>query len=326
MVSFLIAAPTVYLARIIALRLAIVDKPDPSRKIHKEATPYLGGIGICCGIASSIVFIGATNAIKYFLGALLIAVLGTLDDIFGLTVVIRLFVEGCVALVSFFMSPLHFLWSNPFGAVLILGAIVVAINSANLLDNIDGALALVAGSSFFAVGLNLYFFRELIPATIAFSCCGAVFGFLVFNWPKAKIFMGDGGSLVVGYFLIVLVLSQPTKLNGFAKLTSDLYFLTVLAVDTSVVVISRLLQRKSIFSGGKDHITHRLIARKFSNVQSIILLAAFNLLTCIFGILFQHNRIFMGLLWSWIPLWAIGVLTFLSKFKPLNQQISNPEK
>ena len=246
----------------IARQTGFLDHPQ-GYKGHGRATPYLGGLAIGVGIAvSGIAFGGA--AMQYSPIALCAAALwlvGTVDDRIGLHPVTRVVVELTAAVILWF-SSLGWQVPGPEALGLALTALWVVglVNAYNLMDNMDGAAAGVGCVS--AGGIALIAIIGGLPelAALALSVSGACLAFLRFNLARpSRIFLGDGGSMPLGFLIAALAMSAP--------LGGDLGVLAVVALapvaglpilDVLLVTVSRRRRGLALMSGGRDHLTHRL--------------------------------------------------------------------
>ena len=267
----LVATP---LAQRTALRLDIVDRPG-GRKAHHAPVPYLGGLAIYVGFMLFLVAVVVLNrtdprtplvqALAILAGATLMVVLGLVDDRFSLRPLLKLGGQLLSAAVLY-AAGIHFSF-NHFGyldAPVSLLWVVGMTNAFNLLDNMDGlsvGTAAIACTYFFVLAV-LEPTKQYLVASMAVALGGACFGFLYYNFNPARIFMGDAGSLFLGFMLAVLGLK--IKMNFFQNLHAVNFFVPVVVLgipifDTTLVTISRLRRRVPIGSGGHDHTSHRLL-------------------------------------------------------------------
>ena len=277
--AFVLAGLLTWPVRAIAIKLSVMDLPNMERKTQKEPVPYLGGVAIALSII--IVTYGAIfysdNTKTTFplvtyalLPAAVLGLMGLIDDIRGLPALPRLIAQTIVAiLVAIFMLHRD-LDAMPFGSHLINDVInvvwIVAIcNSINFFDNLDGGAAGAVAVS--TLGISLIAVnqgQELITA-LSVVTCGATVGFLLWNKSPAKIYMGDAGALFLGVLVAVLTIRLnpgiTPKFNSIAILPM---LLAVPILDTCIVVFSRIRRGISPFTGGKDHLSHRLMRKGFS--------------------------------------------------------------
>jgi len=263
--SILLALVATPVAIRVAVRTKFFDVPA-GYKAHSAPTPYLGGAAALCAFTSSaLLFAGdASRIAPITVGALVLWVVGTLDDRRGLSPVQRMLVEAAVG---------AFLWMNDLGwsvlahdaadlALTILW-IVAVVNAFNLMDNMDGAACAVAAASGTAVGLGALVQDDVVVATLALSVAGACAAFLHYNLARpARIFLGDGGSMPIGFVLgACTILTVSEGEIGPIALCAAVLLVGLPAFDTALVIVSRRARHVPVFAGGRDHVTHRLHAR-----------------------------------------------------------------
>jgi UDP-GlcNAc:undecaprenyl-phosphate GlcNAc-1-phosphate transferase len=311
----------------IARKVGFLDHPGP-RKIHAEPIPYGGGIVVAAAVltagfaASRHGLPAAPKAfpfVVYALGSLVILVLGLVDDRRRLSAGFKLFVQTIVAVGVAVGGERLRMFDIPAAlsvAVTVLWILAVT-NAFNLLDHMDGlssGVALLAGSAFLVVALQTG--QPLIAAMIV-PLLGACAGFLLFNFPPAKIFLGDAGSLFVGFWLSCLTISFTFYVKHDARYELYTYFvpLAILAVplfDTASVVIIRLLRRKPIFEGDNNHLAHRLTALGMSRRGAVLTVYALTLATGISAVLLYHVSSQTGALLILVQLLlTFGIITLL---------------
>ncbi|MFC4590308.1 MraY family glycosyltransferase [Sphaerisporangium corydalis] len=260
----------------LALRFDLTDRPG-GYKAHGRPVPYIGGVAILAGTAvPATVFLGlADDQVGILLiGAAVVAMLGLVDDIVALTPATRLCVEALVAsgvVLSGVQIPLTGGW--PDGLVTVLWMVVIT-NSFNLLDNMDGALGatVVVGAGLLAAGAFVHGSPStgLLLVTLAF----AALGFLPHNWAPAKVFMGDSGSLFIGFVIAGSAASLATHQATEAVVANLLLPTFVATVDTGVVLLSRLWTGRPLMRGGTDHLSHRLHRLGMGTRRTALVLAA----------------------------------------------------
>jgi UDP-GlcNAc:undecaprenyl-phosphate GlcNAc-1-phosphate transferase len=246
-------------ARRVALRLDITDRPAPG-KWHRHPTPYLGGTALA--LAALVAGAGATGGERdalFLLGAALaVALVGLFDDVATASVRLRLGVEAAAAVAAFVGGSRFDIGPELLDLAVTVVWIVVVTNACNLLDNVDGALGAVAGVIAVAVGAAALLADQDLVGGLALAVAGACGGFLLHNWHPAKIFMGDTGSLFLGFLLAALTLRLATTAGPSGGAVAAALLLAPALFDTSLVVISRLHAGRSILIGGTDHTAHRL--------------------------------------------------------------------
>ncbi len=233
----------------LARALGIVDAPG-AIKIHSQPTPRFGGVGIVAAIALWGGYTGSLYGGALW-GLLLIALTGALDDRYSLSPKVRLAAE----LVAGVLLGLHF-WSSLGWIGLALGVLLVPVmaNSVNLIDGMNG---LAAGSAMIsAAGLAALLWTLQLEATLALVLVGSLAGFLLWNYPKAKSFMGDCGSLSIGYLLALLLMHSATQ--GLTAFLAAGVMVGFPIFDMLAGIIRRWRRGKPIFDGDRDHTYDRL--------------------------------------------------------------------
>ncbi len=311
----LIAAASCPLFRLIALKFNVIDLPNTAVKTHKQATPYLGGCAIVLGFYISLALARhwteyPTGTLKpiwgIFLGGLMVFALGLVDDIVrgGLSFKTKFFVQFIAAtLILFFDIQMNFI--HPRWMAFIVTAIWVTgiMNAINIIDIMDG---LAAGTS--VIALLAFLFISLPTEHIyvnmtAAALAGSVLGFLPFNLSKShKMFMGDTGSLFLGYVLATLSLGTTYTTFHNAGVLAPILILGVPLYDTFYVMLIRHRKGLSPFLGSKDHFALRLEKLGFSR-KSILYIAI--------GI--SASLAFCAWLTTWIWFWW-AVCVYLALF------------
>src|SRR5215831_5489888 len=275
------------LLRRLCERYRLLDSSLDQRRIHQKAVPRLGGVAIFVSIVlalASIVFLhnGVTQNLRPELKAvaavlvcgLLVLLLGVYDDIRGANASIKLVSLAAIAVLFYALGGRIDGLSVPFFGQITLHPIfglgltvlwVVGIaNAFNLIDGVDG---LATGSALFSslvlVTVSLIQGKESV-AVIALVLTGALAGFLRYNFNPASIFLGDSGSLFVGFSLAALSLQGSQKASTAVAVAIPILAFGLPVVDTSVTVARRLLSGKPIFVGDREHIHHMLLARGWS--------------------------------------------------------------
>ena len=315
------------LARKIALRIEILDAPTESHKTHKEAIPYLGGVAIIIGtclttylailVSEQVSTLWLASAV--LIPAVLMGVIGLVDDIKRLSPWPRFIAQNLFGLVIAVILIATSTLGSPTGNTIIDVAIttlwIVGItNSINFFDNLDGgASGTVAISSLFLFFLSLQGEQYAI-ASLSLVLTGATTGFLLWNKPPARIYMGDAGALFLGILIATLTLRfDPNPINLSASFALPILLLAVPILDTSVAVISRLRRRISPFQGGQDHLSHRLMRGGFSKRQAVLSLWLISAFYCFIAVAisnapFDLERVLTGI--SGL-IWLLMLILFL---------------
>jgi UDP-GlcNAc:undecaprenyl-phosphate GlcNAc-1-phosphate transferase len=291
LLSFLLCLAATPLVRILAVKKGWVAHPSEQRW-HKKPTAMLGGIAIYLGIAATLLFQAdfstiwphffRTSALVHlpslgaviWLGMTLLFALGLLDDFWHVKPQTKLVGQILVAsLVTFLGFRLNWFTSLTLDTMVTIAWIVGITNAFNLLDNMDG---LCAGLGFIPAVFLAVLFWETMPqaALIAMIVAGALAAFLIYNFNPASIFMGDCGSLIIGFVLAVLSLyvSEIDATNVLSNFAVPVMLLLVPIFDTSLVTFIRLLSGRKASVGGRDHTSHRLVLMGFSEKRAVLYL------------------------------------------------------
>jgi UDP-GlcNAc:undecaprenyl-phosphate GlcNAc-1-phosphate transferase len=280
--AFALALVTTLAATPISIRIArrtqFYDRPV-GYKAHGAPTPLLGGAAVVCGmLAGGWIAGGALSRYAIVFAAVLaMLVVGTIDDRKGLSVSPRVLTTiGCGSLLfaaglgwePFPDQSLNFLMTILFVVGVVCGY--------NIMDNLDGAISTVASVTGLVIGFYAAAEGAPLVSALAFGLAGACIGFLPFNLsrPAARIFLGDGGSMPIGLTVAVLIMNLPQP-SGFdwELVAVTLVLVGLPGLDTALVIISRLRRGVPVLSGGRDHITHRILAKTGSTNSVAVALA-----------------------------------------------------
>jgi UDP-GlcNAc:undecaprenyl-phosphate GlcNAc-1-phosphate transferase len=276
-VATLVTMALTPLMRGAALALGLVDRPH-GHKSHRSPIPYLGGVAIMAGtLVAALLGVGRGGAGGVIVpAAAALGVVGLLDDDRTLQPLPRLLTQvvaaGAVIAAGVRADVTGIL---AFDIVLTLIWIVGVTNAVNFLDNMDGLAAGVtgagAGAAFVLAAMN----GQVGVATLAAALAGACLGFLAFNARPATIFMGDAGSLFLGFLLATLVLEvQPEFVVPPASFAVPLLLVAIPVLDIATVIVSRLRRGIRVSTGGQNHLSHRLEARGLSRGSAVGALVA----------------------------------------------------
>ncbi len=257
--AFVAAAGLTPLLRTVALKHGITDRPSEA-KFHQKATPYLGGVAIaaCVLVASTFLPQWKMEALVILAAALMVACVGLIDDVRTLGPLPRIGVEMVAATIVFVAGARVNIGNDVVDYLLTVVWLVVLTNAFNLLDNMDGCAGLMATVTAAALASAALLEGQVLVGGLAVVVAGTCVGFLVHNWHPARIFMGDAGSLFLGFLLATIAL----KLRFPGSRASGVAAVVLLAApalfDTTLVVLSRIRAHRPILIGGTDHTSHRL--------------------------------------------------------------------
>jgi UDP-GlcNAc:undecaprenyl-phosphate/decaprenyl-phosphate GlcNAc-1-phosphate transferase len=330
--------------RALAIRLGAMDVPNMARKTQAEPVPYLGGVAIALGISIitlGAVYVGAENfagenndqvkdlALTVLLPALVLGAMGLFDDLRSLSPWPRLITQTVVGSVVAFVIVENGTIGTPFGGrdlaadagngswlntLVTIIWIVGICNSINFFDNLDGA----ASGAVAIAALGVFFIafdrgQELVSA-LSIVTAGATIGFLMWNKSPAKIYMGDAGALFLGIIISVATIRlNPGITPTWQSLAIPVMLLAVPLLDTCVAVFSRLARGLSPLTGGKDHLSHRLVRAGLSRrVAAVSLWSASGVCAVMAVGVYQFADSFGSLLIAgFAGLWLLALVLFL---------------
>jgi UDP-GlcNAc:undecaprenyl-phosphate GlcNAc-1-phosphate transferase len=339
--SFLFTGALTWPVRALAIRLGAMDAPNMARKTQTEPVPYLGGVAIALGISLitlGAVFVGADNfagenndqlkdlALTVLLPALVLGAMGLFDDLRSLSPWPRLIVQTVVGTIAAFVIVENGTIGTPFGnggatgsgswintAVTIFWIVGIC-NSINFFDNLDGAAS--GAVAIAALGVFVIAFdrgQELVSA-LSIVTAGATIGFLMWNKPPAKIYMGDAGALFLGIIISVATIRlNPGITPTWQSLALPLMLLAVPLLDTCVAVFSRLARGLSPLTGGKDHLSHRLVRGGLTRRMAAISLWSASGVSALFalGVYFFADSLGSILIAVFAAAWLTSLVLFL---------------
>lgn len=289
--AFLLSFVLTPLVRNGFLRLGLVDQPDSDRKLHAIAVPRVGGVAIVIAYVATF-FLAVVGPLSFSYSTVIreampqvlalmpavavIFVTGLLDDILGLKpwqklagqlVAACLAVNAGVRITLYSDQPLSVYWSVP---VTILW-LMLCTNAFNLIDGLDGLAAGIGMLSTLTVLLAALSFGDLNLAIVTAPLVGALLGFLRYNFAPASVFLGDCGSLLVGFMLGCCGVLWSQKATTLMAMMAPVMAFAVPLLDVGVSILRRFLRKKSIFAGDRGHIHHNLLDRGIT-VRSVALL------------------------------------------------------
>ena len=309
-------------ARKLAYKLGAVDRPS-KRKIHRNIIPRFGGLSIFISFVVAVVFalifaksfgvkvsgreILALKGILY--GGTLITLLGLFDDLKGVPALAKLAGQIAASSVAVYFGAQILFVSTPFTKIVILGVWAVPVtilwmvaitNAINLIDGLDGlasGITLIASVTLFAVALKM---GQMDSAILLAALAGTTAGFLRYNFFPASIFLGDSGSLFLGFMLACASIVGVLKSTLVIALIIPIIVLGIPIYDTATAIIRRAIKRRSIFEADKKHLHHRLMKAGFNQRQVVMMIyvACFILsLTALAATVFNNypTLIFMSL-------------------------------
>lgn len=302
-VALIISYATTPLTIRLAFKIKALDIPRDTRRMHKKPTPRIGGIAIVYGFLISVfcfsnfVIDGKLNTslVGVLFGALIISVLGFLDDLKPKSAIFKFGIQIIAAAIPVFLGVRVIAITNPFTDLMIrvpdwisyggsILWIVGVTNAVNLIDGLDGLAAGVSSIASVAL-LAILLMQHNINATMMIltaSLAGACFGFLPFNFNPAKTFMGDVGATFLGFVLACISIQGPFK--TYVSFMIPFLIIGLPIFDTAFAILRRLSKGQGIMTPDRGHMHHRLIDSGFSHKTTVIILYALSIVLAISAI------------------------------------------
>ena len=341
--AFVMAIAVVVLATPLVRRFAIdvgaVDRPGEKRRIHARVIPRLGGLAIMLGffVPLLVLFGVETEVARQFFadplrvvglvaGGVLIIGVGVFDDVRGVRPWTKLGVQvaaACVAYACGYRIPavsvpgFGHLDMGVFALPVTVLWVVAIVNALNLIDGLDG---LAGGVAFFACVTNFvvgWLNHDSLTSLFSAALGGAVLGFLLFNFNPASIFMGDSGSLFLGYVLATTsIAGNYVKSSTTVAILVPLIAMGLPIVDTLFAMVRRFLERRPIFSPDRGHIHHRLLGMGINHRRAVLILYALSILFTTGAILLSMGRRWqIGSALLVLSVAVVGVVRALGNFQ-----------
>lgn len=345
LISFFVSILATFLVILLMQKMKIFDRAKTKkRKIHKKDIPLGGGLAIFFSsfllifilffldIENFNIDISNKHILALFLGSVLIMIGGLLDDKYDLSPKKQIIfpILAALIIIIFGIGPQEI--TNPFGGVLRLDLgpinifglntiftlsgllvfiwLMLMMYSTKFLDGVDGlatSIVFIGAIVLFFLSLEEKWF-DLNTAFLAIIFAGSCLGFLVWNANPAKIFLGEGGSIFLGFFLGVLAI-----ISG-AKIATTLLVMAIPIIDVLRVIIIRLKNKKSIFEGDNEHIHHQFLKKKYSQKQTVFILSFISILFALSALYFQtRGRILIFL----FLLFTMLLTLFIGRFKKI---------
>jgi UDP-GlcNAc:undecaprenyl-phosphate GlcNAc-1-phosphate transferase len=313
--------------RKVALKINFIDVPNTFHKSHKEPVPYLGGVAIILGtVGTSYAAILTQENFKQYLSlanslfipAIALGIVGLIDDKKALPPFPRFVVQTAAGVFTAILIISTNTVGNPSGyssldLFITVFWVIGICNSINFFDNIDGGAAGAISASSFGLFLIANQNKQYLIAGASITLFAALLAFLIWNKSPAKIYMGDAGALFIGAVVATLTIRlDPSTDTTIASFTIPIFLLALPLLDTSVAVISRILRKKSIFQGGRDHLSHRLLRQGISKPITVYILWFLSVIFSCAAISISYFQFSSNnLIAVFSILWALLLLGFL---------------
>lgn len=305
------------LVRKVALALQVMDEPG-ERKIHAKPVPLWGGLAIFLSfLFTTKIYASGFEAFgAVIVGGTFITVLGLIDDRRPLSAKTKFLGQIVAALILVIMGTKIEFLTNPFGGMIYLGWwgvpltvlwVVSITNMLNLIDGLDGLAAGVAAIAAIALFVVASVKGQVIMAMLSAILAGSTLGFLPYNFNPAKIFMGDTGSMFLGFILATLSIEGALKGAATIALTIPLLALGVPFFDTLFAIIRRYREGRPVYLADRGHIHHRLLDMGLSQRMAVLVVYAFSIGLGITAVLLSE----LDALGSFAAVVGLGVFMFI---------------
>ncbi len=332
-ISFMMTPYTIKIAR----KVGAIDVPKDDRRMHKNAMPKLGGVAVILGFIVSVIYLiiimNVENTINLFgmqeygkqliglfLGIVVLAITCICDDIKPIKPIVKLSGQLLAAILAVSSGiiideiTLPFLSESAqyiFSVLLTIGWIVGVTNAINLSDGLDGLSSGISAIS--AISLLVIFVLNgspIIAILLIAALSGAILGFLPFNFSPAKTFIGDTGSNFIGYAIAIISILGVAKTYTIAVIVLPLIVLGLPILDTLWAIIRRMIKGKSIkaiFQADRGHLHHRVVAKGFTQKQTVLILYVISAIFGIFAVILLDSGIWKAISFLLMALVAFGM-------------------
>ena len=297
-VTFLVSVLLVPIVKKVAEHVGAMDVPN-ARKVHKKPMPRLGGLAIYMAFSFGYILYGqiSTQMISILIGSFLLIIVGIFDDINSVPAKYKFLVQTIAASIVVVYGKLGFSELTILGLsfhfpmiindILAIFFIVAITNAINLIDGLDGLSSGISAIYFLTIAVIALITNKLggIDIILSLIMLGATLGFLFHNFPPAKIFMGDTGSLFLGFMISIIAL-LGYKVTTFTSLVVPIVVLAIPIFDTLFAILRRLLKGQSVAVADKEHFHHQLLKMKYSPVASILIIYAIDIAFAVVSILY----------------------------------------
>ena len=287
-----------FLAKRIANHVGAIDIPN-ERKVHQKPMPRCGGLAIFGAFLIGYMVYGdpTTQMLSILIGGFIIVLLGFIDDIKPIRARTKFFFQLIAASIVVFYGNtyfkeitflgLHFNFPYWINTIISMIYIVAIANAINLIDGLDGLASGISSIYFATIAIIAFILNKIggLDIVLSLIMLGSTLGFLGHNFPPAKIFMGDSGSLFLGFMIAVISL-LGFKLTTITSLVVPLLILAIPIFDTTLAIFRRLLKGESIGTPDKEHFHHQLLKMKFGPKMTILIIYFINILFSLVSIFY----------------------------------------
>lgn len=295
-ITFIVVLSIVPLIKKLAFHIGALDIPN-ERKVHTKPMPRLGGLGIYMGFLLGYMIFGEPSSImnSILIGSFIIVLTGVVDDIKPLKASTKFIGQLISALIVVFYGNLVMHELSAFGIIVDFGIlaypitiffILGCINCINLIDGLDGLAAGISSIYFMTIGIIATIQGKIgLDCVLTFVMLGSTLGFLVHNFNPASIFMGDSGSMFLGFIIAVIALLGFKNVT-MTSLIIPLLILAIPILDTIFAILRRFIKGEKISKPDKFHIHHQFLNRNFSQRTTVLIIYLINLLFAMASIVY----------------------------------------
>lgn len=345
--TFFIAFAVLFLMRKVARKVGLVDKPS-GRKMHTGNIPLVGGVAICINIVNYIyTHPGMINHANLFMLCICaLTIVGALDDRFDLSVKIRMGVQALISFAMIHYSGVHLhtlgdmlgfgsIELDYVGGVITIFAVIGCINAFNMVDGIDGLLGGLSIVTFASLGILLSLVGEQSLSYLCLLLVICMVPYIIMNLGlighKRKVFMGDAGSMMIGFTVIWLLIgASQTPGNAMIRPVTALWLIAVPLMDMTAIMIRRVKQGKSPFKPDREHLHHICQRLGCSPTQTLILICSVATVFAGVGVIGEIFVIPEFLMfYSFITLFGVYLLVLINYCRVINfirRKLHLPEK
>ncbi|MBQ9748374.1 MAG: undecaprenyl/decaprenyl-phosphate alpha-N-acetylglucosaminyl 1-phosphate transferase [Clostridia bacterium] len=304
--AFLLAYYGTPLVRRLAVLCGCFDSPDGDRKLHDAPVPYFGGLAILAGLTAALFLFTYTltgripaEIVMMGAGGFMICLVGLIDDIYDMRPIAKLLCQVAIALfTAYYGFTIEYI--TLFGHTLRLGSlavpltamwIVVIVNAVNLIDGLDGLAGGITALESFALLITAILMGNPVCAIASAALCGAVLGFLPFNFGKATIFMGDAGAMLIGYVMACISVLGLFKAQALFSIVVPAMIFALPVLDVVDSFFRRLLTGSSPFAADHKHLHYILLENGFLPAQSVLALTVAAGIFCVASVIYVRFRL-----------------------------------
>lgn len=291
------------LVKRLAHSIGAIDIPKDDRRVHKTPIPRLGGLAIYLGFIFSVLFFFDLDKplMGMIIGATIIVMMGIIDDIRPLSAKLKLFIQIVAAyiLVEFgvrieyvtdFFNPGELIWLKAFSIPITIFWVVGITNTVNLIDGLDGLAAGTSSIAALTLAYVAYVNDRPETAILTLIIAGACIGFLPYNFNPAKIFMGDTGSLFLGFVLSAIAIDGAIKGATTLAMAVPILALGLPIFDTTFAILRRAKNKRPIMEADKGHLHHRLLSLGLCQKRAVLVLYLISSLLGVSAVLLSNQK------------------------------------